>query len=232
MVNALTAIHHRGWAYIPQVHITARVSGMAEFADMITDEPLLTINLPEPFPKLAGDYLLITRPGLAVTDIIKKPEETILLFKCAENGTVLHLMGRQHDITVAPCNALINHLRFQEDLAGVMKNAIVMLAEPDDLIRLSAIMPYENAFSTDKVLCDAWPPVKHLIDPPDARQLHQVFVTDTNGYRLAGHLPGVVVWEKHGAYVAAKRLSTALTMLEAADKAARLALPFVIHSDK
>jgi len=232
MVKALTAIHHRGWAYIPQVHITARVSGMPEFADLVTDEPLLTVELPEPFPNLAGEYLLITRPGLQVTDIIKKPEETILLFKCAENGTVLHLMGRQHDISVEPCNALINHLRFQEKLSGIMKNAIVMLTEPDDLIRLSAVMPYENAFSPDQILCDAWPPVRQLIDPPDAKQLHQVFVTDTNGYKLAGHLPGVVVWEKHGVFVAAKRLSAALTMLEAADKAARLALPVIIHSEK
>lgn len=230
IVKTLTLLHHRGWAFIPQVHISARVTGMAELADLITDEPLLTIPLPEPFPRLAGDYLLITRPGIPVLDVIKKPEETILLFKCAENGTVLHQMGTQHNIEVAPCDALINHLRFHDKLSTTMKNEIVMLAEPDDLIRLSAAIPYENAFSPDKVLLDAWPPVKQIIDPSDARQLTQVFDTDSNGYHLAGHLPGVVFWEKHGVYVAAKRLSAAVTMLDAADKAARLALPLVYHS--
>ncbi|PKP19896.1 MAG: hypothetical protein CVU06_11000 [Bacteroidetes bacterium HGW-Bacteroidetes-22] len=231
MVTTLTLLHHRGWALIPQVHLTARVTGLPELTDLITDLPLLTIQLPEPFPKLAGDYLLITRPGLPVADVIKKPEETILLFKCAENGTVLHLMGSQHDIRIEPCSALINHLRFHEKLAGTIKNAIVMLAEPDDLIRLSAIMPYENAFSPDKVLCSAWPPVKNLLDPPDVKQLCQIFDTDTNGYRVAGHLPGLVIWEKHGAYVAAKRISSAITMLEAASKAARLALPFSLQTE-
>lgn len=227
MVKTLTLLHHRGWAFIPQVHISARVTGMAELADLITDQPLLTIPLPEPFPKLAGDYLLITRPGIPVLDVIKKPEETILLFKCAENGTVLHLMGNQHNIEVIPCDALINHLRFHEKLVNTMKNSIVLLAEPDDLIRLSALISYENAFSADKVLLNAWPPVRQIIDPADARQLTQVFDTDSNGYRLAGHLPGLVIWEKHGVYIAAKRLSATLTMLEAADKAARLALPLV-----
>lgn len=231
MVKALTMLHHREWALIPQVHLTARVTGLPELTDLITDLPLLTVRLPEPFPKLAGDYLLITHPGLHVVDIMKKPEESILLFKCAENGTVLHLMGRQHDIRVEPCNALINHLRFHEKLSGTMKNAIVMLAEPDELIRLSALMHYENAFSLDKVLYNVWPPVKNLLDPPETKQLCQVFDTDTNGYRVAGHLPGVVIWEKHGAFVAAKRISSAVTMLEAANKAARLALPFARQNE-
>lgn len=223
IIKTLAMLNHRGWSHLPEVRISVKLNGLPQLTDFITDQSLRSFPLPQSFPQLAGDYFLMTRPGLSVREIIKKPDESILLLKCAENGTTLHLMGVQYDFELSVSQSLINHLRFHEQLAGTLKNTAIILAEPNHLINLSASMKPVNAFSPDEYLTEAWPPAKAVLDPAEEISLQQVFATDASGYKLTGHLPGVVLWEKHGAFVAARKLPAALTLLEVAEKAARIA---------
>ncbi|MDD2963216.1 MAG: class II aldolase/adducin family protein [Bacteroidales bacterium] len=224
IVQSLKKIDSRGWSFLPWVRISIKVTGLPTLADYLTDQTLQAFPLPRAFPKLAGDSFLITSPGSSVDSIVKKPQENILLMKCAENGTLLQLLGSTRVSGFDVSDSLIQHLIFHETVADTMKHSAVVFAEPDNLLRLGSVLNYQNAFSPLQQLLAAWPPVTSLLDLSESNQLCQIYNEDPSGYRMAGFFPGVVLWERHGVYVAHKKLAAAITMLEAAEKAAGLCL--------
>jgi|GEM_PF-5411584 len=224
IIKLLAELSRQNWAIIQASRISLRVSPFVGFEELVNDLESPYSDLDQSFPNLAGHYIMLSNSETPIRKLIREPSEHIGIFKVEQNGRRLIRLGPGRQAMIPITSTVLLHLRFHEWMIGSrLKMPVVVLAEPDELLRLEASVTPNNAFTMTDLLVDAWRPLLNEIPNGQKVPLHQVFETDTNGNLLHGQIPGLVFHQRHGVFAASDSFGDLLPLLRSAEKAAGIA---------
>ncbi len=224
IIKLLAELSRQNWAIIQASRISLRVTPFVGFDELINDLESPYTDLDEVFPNLAGHYIMLSNSETPIRKLIREPSEHLGIFKIEQNGRRLIRLGPGEQAMIPITPTVLLHLRFHEWMIGSrLKMPVVVLAEPDELLRLEASVNPVNAFTMTDLLIDAWRPLLNEIPNGQKIPLHQVFETDKDGNLLHGQIPGLVFHQRHGVFAASDNFGELLPLLKSAEKAAGIA---------
>lgn len=224
IIKLLAELSRQNWAIIQASRISLRVTPFVGFDELVNDLESPYTDLDEVFPNLAGHYIMLSNSETPIRKLIREPSEHLGIFKIEQNGRRLIRLGPGEQTMIPITPTVLLHLRFHEWMIGSrLKMPVVVLAEPDELLRLEASVNPVNAFTMTDLLIDAWRPLLNEIPNGQKIPLHQVFETDKDGNLLHGQIPGLVFHQRHGVFAASDNFGELLPLLKSAEKAAGIA---------
>ena len=215
----------KGWAEASGGNLSVRLAKTIELSDKEWKRltPKLRFSLPEAYPHLESQLLVIKATGKRLRDIAKAPSKTLGLGLV--QGRNFHILWPNDD-TFRPTSELTSHLAIQNYLAKNKPNMKAVLhAHPTELIVLSFLG--EHFLKTlNETLWSVYPGMLIFLPeglgvvpfkPPSSKELAAETVRLVANHR-------VILWEKHGCLSVGKTLSDCLDMMEISNKSAEIFL--------
>ena len=215
----------RGWAERNAGNISVNITDL-----MLPEFPVVDssacILLSTKFPKLAGNYFLITGTGKRMRDLARKPMKDALIIRLNEDASGYSFISNNADSeNLRPTSELPAHLGIHQMITERgSTEKVVMHTHVTELIALTQCKEFCNQEVLNKIVWDMHPETIMFVPKGIG------FVP----YLLPGSLDiaketiialqdqDVALWEKHGIFAIGKNVADTFDLIDILAKSARI----------
>ena len=212
----------RGWAELNAGNISIRLTNVTEsMLDNFSTSEL--IALPDAFPILANDFVLITGTGRRMRQISKQPKEHTLIVRLNSEGSAYKIYYTSLGKNINPTSELPTHLSCHALLKKSKPQCTTILhTHPNELVSFSHNPEMNSEEIINKTLWKMHPEtvvaaIKGMGFIPYQIPGNKIIAEATIA-KLADY--EIIFWQKHGIFAVSNSLTQAFDVIDVLNKAA------------
>jgi rhamnulose-1-phosphate aldolase len=216
----------RGWAERNAGNISVNItqSFQAEISDY---SAFHFYTLPIPFPKLAGNYFIVTGTGKRMRDLARKPFKNSLILKLNEQANGYWIISQKVDEVenYMPTSELNTHLGIHQMIAEREScEKVVIHAHVHELVSLTHSKEFCDPNVINKLLWSMHPETMIFVPKGVGFVPYQlpgsVEIAEATLKALQNH--DVALWEKHGVFAIGKTVAETFDVIDILAKSANI----------
>lgn len=212
----------RGWAELNAGNISIRLLGITEsmLENFSTSE---SFSLPDGFPILANEYVLITGTGRRMRQISKQPKEHTLIVGINSDGSSYKIYYTSSSENINPTSELPTHLSCHSLLKKTKPHCTTILhTHPNELVSFSHHPEMINEEIINNTLWKMHPEtvvaaIKGMgfipYQIPGNKMIAKATIAKLADYEI-------IFWQKHGIFAVSNSLTQAFDIIDVLNKAA------------
>ncbi|MFZ2285608.1 MAG: rhamnulose-1-phosphate aldolase [Bacteroidales bacterium] len=214
----------KGWAEKNGGNITVRLDyeRLSQSGLQGEGRPYL---LQKPFPRLRGQFFLVTGTNTRMRDVAASPRENTLLIGLNDDGTGYHIMSPTGDTLLRPTSELSSHLCIHAMLAEKRPaHMVVMHTHVTELIALTHIRGLCDTVKLNRILLGMHPEARVFVPAGVGFVPYLLPGTTTIGELTVKALSDheVTLWEKHGVFATGRTPQEAFDIIDLLAKSASI----------
>lgn len=215
----------RGWAERNAGNISVNITDvmLSEFPVVVSS---ICITLSTKYPKLAGNYFLVTGTGKRMRDLARKPIKNALIIKLNEDASGYYIISQNTDCeSLRPTSELPTHLGIHQMIAERgSSEKVVMHTHATELIALTHCKEFCNPKALNKIVWDMHPETIMFV-PKGIGFVPYLLpgsldIAEETIKALQHH--DVALWEKHGVFAIGKNVADTFDLIDILAKSARI----------
>ncbi len=215
----------RGWAERNAGNISVNITGLMQL-EFPAGDNRTCIALSMKYPKLAGNYFLVTGTGKRMRDVAREPMKNALIIRLNDDASSYSIISPQADIgNFMPTSELPTHLGIHQMIAERgSSEKVVMHTHVTELIAITQCKEFFNPKALNKIVWDMHPEtimfvpkgigfVPYLL--PGSLDIAKETIMALQSHDVA-------LWEKHGVFAIGKNVADTFDLIDILAKSARI----------